>query len=809
MRDMRDVYARIDIESLLTQIGEVKDKGAYWLFTCPQCGQMRAYFYKDSGWYTCNRKDKCGAQGSLYDIVSMLKGIDRSDTKALTKELCMMAGVWEEHHENVSGPSNAREALKKYCIDLLWSEKGKSTRKYLNERGYDDVAIAGMGLGYCPTKKELRDHLALQGYSDAVIKDIGLDEFDSIGRTHTVMVPYVSYDGLRGFAIRAITDAKIKYLYNQGLDKSAPLGLRKMRDEFSVLLVVEGVFDALYACHKGLKTACAIGGSNFTHPMIESALKAGYRRFCLCLDNDAAGREGTAKAIRDLARMGHQVYVLDLFLLDPAVKDIDEYLRTVPDGAERIKEAMQGAQRGVRWLARDIVADIEDEKLSDAQIDELFDRAAKDATTFVDIRDKKLYLEDVGDRIGLTRKELEHKWRLLVERDAKERQTTAIQEKNKKIGEHIDRLKASFTDGRMDLVESLLKESNKIIEVGIDRKYLLKPDLEDIRNEIMLTGDGIATGYKEIDKYIMFPAGGVSIIAARPGHGKTTAMVNLCNNALEMYPDKMFIYSTLEENAIAEIGPKFINVMAAENRQVEPFESRQHLRRLKYYISHFENMQKSLKPEWDRPNVARAMRKFEDYVLMGRLRFTDRVRTPEQIIAMLEEAKREGLYSIGGIYLDYVQKFRSDKEYLVRAIEMKNVSEAILDITKDYYIPGIGAAQFGRKPTKQEIISLDNLRECGDFEQDAQVVLGVWNDIADRKKKKDTSIDVDAREIPLEVSLLKVRGSAGLGKDFNLIFDRPYGKLWDEDKITTQNFTASKTTEKKAKPAGFPFKEKT
>jgi len=326
----------------------------------------------------------------------------------------------------------------------------------------------------------------------------------------------------------------------------------------------------------------------------------------------------------------------------------------------------------------------------------------------------------------------------------------------------------------------------------------------------MLTGDGIATGYKEIDKYVLFPAGGVSIIAARPGHGKTTTMINLCNNALELYPDKMFIYSTLEENAVAEIGPKFINVMAAESRFVEPFESRQHLRRLKYYITHYENMQKSLKPEWDRPNVARAMRKFEDYVLMGRLRFTDRVRTPEQIIAMIEEAKREGLYSIGGIYLDYVQKFRSEKEYLIRAKELQHVSEAILDITKDYYIPGIGAAQFGRKPTKQEIMSLDNLRECGDFEQDAQVVIGVWNDIADRKKKKDASVDIDAREMPLELSLLKMRSAAGVGKDFNLIFDRPYGKLWDEEKNFTPSFAGSaKPAEKKVKPTGFPFKEKT
>jgi hypothetical protein len=58
-----------DNEELLADL-DPDDQGDYFLCDCPGCGEHEAYFYKDSTWITCNRKDKCKFSMSIDRYLS-------------------------------------------------------------------------------------------------------------------------------------------------------------------------------------------------------------------------------------------------------------------------------------------------------------------------------------------------------------------------------------------------------------------------------------------------------------------------------------------------------------------------------------------------------------------------------------------------------------------------------------------------------------------------------------------------------------------------------------------------------------------
>ena len=82
---------------------------------------------------------------------------------------------------------------------------------------------------------------------------------------------------------------------------------------------------------------------------------------------------------------------------------------------------------------------------------------------------------------------------------------------------------------------------------------------------------------------------------------------------------------------------------------------------------------------------------------------------------------------MGAIFIDYIQKIKYRGKSSTRQIELQKISETILETAKFNSVPIILGAQLGRGNTKAEVLRLDNLREAGDIENDAKLVLGIWN----------------------------------------------------------------------------------
>ena len=87
------------------------------------------------------------------------------------------------------------------------------------------------------------------------------------------------------------------------------------------------------------------------------------------------------------------------------------------------------------------------------------------------------------------------------------------------------------------------------------------------------------------------------------------------------------------------------------------------------------------------------------------------------------------------IIIDYIQLLKSDVRYQSRASEVGAISKAIKSLAMELNIPIIALSQLNRVSEARESKepTMSELREAGDIEQDASVILLMWN-IADDKK---------------------------------------------------------------------------
>ena len=96
------------------------------------------------------------------------------------------------------------------------------------------------------------------------------------------------------------------------------------------------------------------------------------------------------------------------------------------------------------------------------------------------------------------------------------------------------------------------------------------------------------------------------------------------------------------------------------------------------------------------------------------------------------------------IIIDYLQLLKSDKTYKGnRTAEVGAISKAIKGLAMELNIPIIALSQMNRasemKETKEPTMS--ELREAGDIEQDASVIILMWNLLDDDKSVKGIKIE--------------------------------------------------------------------
>jgi replicative DNA helicase len=291
--------------------------------------------------------------------------------------------------------------------------------------------------------------------------------------------------------------------------------------------------------------------------------------------------------------------------------------------------------------------------------------------------------------------------------------------------------------------------------------FEIKPyTLDDLQKELSQTKEGLKTGYTKLDEMVRIPNEAITLIGGRPSHGKTTFMLNMFLNLIEQYPEHHFYFFSYEETR-QQIAVKLINILSGFI-----FEKEKNIINLEGYLRLGTT---------SFPEVERGKKKYQELVESGRLRIVSDPFYIQQLPAIVSSLKSK--VPLGAVFIDYIQKIKNKQKFGTRQLELADTSNIILETAKSCSIPIILGAQLGRDRENKNKVKLDNLRECGDLEQDANLVLGLFNPSMEKAQEEQTQL-TDQR-VKLDITPLKNRNGI-VNKKIVLDFDRPLLRITNE-----------------------------
>jgi replicative DNA helicase len=223
--------------------------------------------------------------------------------------------------------------------------------------------------------------------------------------------------------------------------------------------------------------------------------------------------------------------------------------------------------------------------------------------------------------------------------------------------------------------------------------------------------------------------------------------------AREQYGDQSFFFFSYEESR-KQIGLKLLNILSGE------------LLVGSHNLDQLENYLRTKRT--DIKKIERGKAELRELTESGRLWIIDAPLFVDELADALAYYRER--YPMRAVFIDYIQKIKSRGGYPSRQVELQKISERILEAAKGLSIPIIMGAQLGRDILHKDKVRLDNLREAGDIEQDASLVLGLYNPAMEKAQNGE---DIPAGdEVELTVTVLKNRNGQ-VNEERSLTFNRP------------------------------------
>ena len=218
------------------------------------------------------------------------------------------------------------------------------------------------------------------------------------------------------------------------------------------------------------------------------------------------------------------------------------------------------------------------------------------------------------------------------------------------------------------------------------------------------------TGFSRLDNTTGGLEGGdVIVIGARPGVGKSAFVTQLMR---QMASDGKKVGLFNLEMSESQVYERLVSAEGGLNLT--------RIRRAVKFLGDEENCFK-------RANTA--LEKLEIVITNG-----------SKAISEIRHESRHQDYDC--IIIDYLQLIRADVKYGNRASEVGAISKAIKALAMELNIPIILLSQLNRvseiRETKEP--SMSELRESGDIEQDASIIILMWN-LDDKQVKKGLKVD--------------------------------------------------------------------
>lgn len=751
---LENIFSQLRIEEVFTEL-DPKDKGRYYSLQCPVCKEHEAFLYKESKFAICSRKNNCGATTNLFDYYCERESIDiveglRNLANLTNYILPEVSPELLEVYAQKSARNKLNNDFLTICKTGLWKYGAKEV-DYLHSRSYTDKEIISMEIGKLPDIEGTEQKLIEKGHEPKAVSNL-LSSFRS---SHPVIIPYKDKNGqIEGYVSRTIDkETEPKYLYSKGLQKGNYLFNYDRTKREQSLIIVEGILDALILRERGINNVVALGGVSFSDTQLSELLSnKKLKEVFLSLDNDTAGTKGTVGLINKLRSSDKNIFVVSPELYGEA-KDPDELVRT--KGIEAYRDAIKNAPDVVQYECEQILKtnDISTAVGKNRALNSLLDLEVLYSLKQSDIEAD--YVTDfipknLGIEYELFAKALEHREAQAKDKQAQERLSTATAKAQ-------ELLKKGDIDKATELLQTGIKEAvldRSDLEI---KPYTLNQLLEELRNE----PETIKTGYANFDRKVAIPTGAVTIVAGRPSHGKTSLMLNLLLNMIYENPTKTFVFFSYEESS------KFLSTKCIMNMSHYTFSNKE--QNLKEYLRYLAGYQPE---DIELTNgVARSLTHgqniYDTWTKENRLILLSESYEVERLTAIIENLSTK--YDIGAVFVDYIQKIPVAKYDNMRERVLK-VSEKLRETAQNTNIPLIVGAQLNRESVTtgtrgtKGLPKLENLKEAGNIEEDANLVIAIHNYRTAKFELKEEDTDIkpnskstDPEDTDIDIMILKNR----------------------------------------------------
>ncbi len=668
-------------------------------------------------------------------------------------------------------------SVENYFQYLLLHEKdGVSHTNYLkNQRGFTDQDIENTGFGLYPGKSRLKKYLLKAGYEEVKIDSL-LNSFTSEEKFDLAIPVSDKLGRTEGFILRNINPAHKgdRYRYTEGYEKSKNLfnlNIRKASVE-NPLILVEGQIDCKLMESRGWENVVSINGSDLSDQQAVQILESKAKIVIFCLDGDSAGKTATEKGLEKLLKSQESEFLSFLIAsLPEKEKDPNEVIKNL--GEEKLKKAIDEALPLHIWLN---IAILEKIKTSDGdmltQIEEekYLESIAANASAIKNQLTKgkflDVFMQSRGEEAGITRQTIEEAAAKLRYNQQKEQEAKDLQ----RVTQIASRL---LREGQV--LEAKQQLENKLSQfVSIEIQEKVKPyTYSEFIEETATEPDDLITGIGALDRIIKIPQSAITLIAARPSHGKTTVMLNMFYNMIKHYPERQFFFFTYEEPA------KYLLLKILNRILYEEFKYKSDLNFLRSYQAGKINKI---------DQVEQAKKRLSELITNKRLNIFSFNLNDKELSEAIKAQYKKGI--TGAVYIDYIQKIpvsQQAKGYEV----IKQISNTILNkIAVPLQIPVILGAQFNREARANRVGELhsDMLREGGDLEQDANTILGLLNYNFVDETEDETGTPLKKGEISqIDIKTLKYRNGTP-GKIANLELHGKHHYVQSLEKENTLNY---------------------
>ena len=405
---IEEIRQKNDIVDVISGYVGLQKKGGNYVCCCPFHSEKTPSFSVNR-----NRQIyKCFGCGEGGNVVTFVMKYENCTFPEAIKQLADKAGVAlpeMEYSEEAKRRETRRQRLlevnkeaAKFYFYQLRTPHGAKAKEYLDKRQLSDEVRKNFGLGYAPVRgEELLAYLRQKGFSDDLIRDVGLAKISERGTTtqfwNRVMFPIQDINHrVIGFGGRIMgdTDSGPKYLNSpetEIFDKSRNLyGMNYARSaRTGNVILCEGYMDVISMHQAGFTQAVASLGTAFT-PGQAGMIKKYTRDVLLAYDSDGAGVKAALRAIRILRDAGMSGKIIDM----SPYKDPDEFMKNMGKEAfqDRINHAENSFMFEIRILEREFDMNDPEEKTN------FHNAIAKKLCEFSEDVERENYIEAVAEK---------------------------------------------------------------------------------------------------------------------------------------------------------------------------------------------------------------------------------------------------------------------------------------------------------------------------------------------------------------------------------------------------------------------------